>query len=40
MKKFLENITSIFGSIAKARTAAYLYRTGRWEESKRVLGQN
>lgn len=37
MKKFLANITVLFDAIAMARTAAYLYRTGRWEESKRIL---
>jgi hypothetical protein len=38
MKKFLANITSILDAIAMGRTAAYLYRSGRWEDSKKMLG--
>jgi hypothetical protein len=39
MKKFLANITSILDAIAMGRTAAYLYRSGRWEDSKKMLSQ-
>lgn len=40
MKQIISQIKSTIDALIQARTAAYLFRMGRWEASKKVLNGN